>query len=335
MNDEFYLTLLSNASFEQYPQNLTGSFTVDLNREINLSGNWGVALSEMIYPNTLFNVSEANNKIIFTFSKVIRERDYFNENGQFVKALKGWEIVWKTCEIVLDPNHYHSVEFLIDSINALCTKKFKCTMFEKGLTGGKHCTVAKNLDSFKKFFSEGGSSDFTETSKRTNAVDELDRFKGKVSSSENPYPESLMTVSLEGRLCVQLGFTPENNIFELRGKVSPFPTHIDFGIPSQFFCYVDIVEPQFVSGSQAKVLKIVKALEKNSLFGDTESKEILNRNYLGLSKKRFHQISVDIRDATGRIVPFAFGNSMLQLHFQKRNSANENEQNKKHLIIQH
>jgi hypothetical protein len=52
MSDQFYVTLLSNASQKLYPENTIGAFTVELARTINLApdGNWEVGLCEFTCP---------------------------------------------------------------------------------------------------------------------------------------------------------------------------------------------------------------------------------------------------------------------------------------------
>jgi hypothetical protein len=52
MFDQFYVTLLSNASQKLYPENTIGAFTVELARPIDLRpvGHWEVGLCEFTYP---------------------------------------------------------------------------------------------------------------------------------------------------------------------------------------------------------------------------------------------------------------------------------------------
>ena len=54
MNSEFFLTLPSNT---QLPENKTGSFKVRLPQTIVLDGDWEVALVEIMYPHTWYNIN--------------------------------------------------------------------------------------------------------------------------------------------------------------------------------------------------------------------------------------------------------------------------------------
>ena len=61
--DSFTIELVSNASFNCYPNNSLSSFTNFLPEQIHLKGEWEVAISEISYPCLYQNVTEGN----FTF----------------------------------------------------------------------------------------------------------------------------------------------------------------------------------------------------------------------------------------------------------------------------
>ena len=61
--DSFTIELVSNASFNCYPNNSLSSFTNFLPEQIYLKGEWEVAISEILYPSLYQNVTEGK----FTF----------------------------------------------------------------------------------------------------------------------------------------------------------------------------------------------------------------------------------------------------------------------------
>ena len=61
--DSFTIELVSNASFNCYPNNSLSSFTNFLTEQIHLKGEWEVAISEIPYPSLYQNVTEGK----FTF----------------------------------------------------------------------------------------------------------------------------------------------------------------------------------------------------------------------------------------------------------------------------
>lgn len=68
MTKDFYITLVSNSSLDYYPENKTNSFTTQLPQYIILEGEWSVAIVEIQYPFTLFNVTKNNNKIYVKYN---------------------------------------------------------------------------------------------------------------------------------------------------------------------------------------------------------------------------------------------------------------------------
>lgn len=62
--EDFYLTLLSNSSFDVHPDNKTSSFTACLPKHISLTGSWSVSLAEIHYPMTFDNVLQGDNYFI-------------------------------------------------------------------------------------------------------------------------------------------------------------------------------------------------------------------------------------------------------------------------------
>jgi hypothetical protein len=60
---DFYLTLLSNASMDIYPDNKTSCFNVHLPKTITLNGHWCLAITEIHYQHNILNVTEGNNTV--------------------------------------------------------------------------------------------------------------------------------------------------------------------------------------------------------------------------------------------------------------------------------
>lgn len=94
---EFYLTLLSNSSLDYYPENKTSSFTVHLPNKLILSNVWEVAIVEIHYQYTFFNVTENNNQINIEISNNENDKDSFN--------------------LEIEPGYYDDVEDIVFQVN--------------------------------------------------------------------------------------------------------------------------------------------------------------------------------------------------------------------------
>lgn len=103
---DFYLTLISNSSMNYFPENKTNSFTVHLPSYITLNGKWEVALVEIHYPFTFFNITDNNNSI---FVK------YYNDEDTHIEKL--------------DTGYYDNIDDLIKIINS----KLKSYLNQKDL----------------------------------------------------------------------------------------------------------------------------------------------------------------------------------------------------------
>lgn len=128
-NDDFYVTLASNACLKYYPDNKTSYFKTLLNRPLYLE-NYQVALSEIIFPTRICNIFDNNNTIFFGpfFSAHIpvQNRKTTSYLRQFI-----------SCKI--PKGIYENIETLIDVINASVIKRSGWDENMLELSDGKVC----------------------------------------------------------------------------------------------------------------------------------------------------------------------------------------------------
>ena len=60
----FYLTLPSNASLNEFPNNKTTSYRVKLQQSIDLEGVWEVGLYSISYPNTWYTLQNGVDTVV-------------------------------------------------------------------------------------------------------------------------------------------------------------------------------------------------------------------------------------------------------------------------------
>ena len=65
---------------------------------------------------------------------------------------------------------------------------------------------------------------------------------------------------------------------------------------------------------KAPLLRVVDAARN---FGDLIHRLYTTPQYVPVSKKEFNTLEIDIRDDTGRPVPFEFGKVVATLHFRR------------------
>ena len=71
--DSFTIELFSNASSQLFPNNTLSSFTNLLPEQVNLDGQWEVAISESSYPSMYQNVTEG--KFMFYDEKLSKNTE--------------------------------------------------------------------------------------------------------------------------------------------------------------------------------------------------------------------------------------------------------------------
>ena len=101
--ESFTKALVSNPSAQLFPDNTLSSFTNFLPEQLNLDGQWEVAISEITYPSMYQNVAE--RKFMFFDKKLSKSSEfYYLEPGlypsitDFVKAMN----------ILIQERHNHS-----------------------------------------------------------------------------------------------------------------------------------------------------------------------------------------------------------------------------------
>ena len=80
--ESFTIELVSNASAQLFPDNTLSSFTNFLPEQLNLDGQWEVAISELSYPSMYPNVTEG--KFMFFDKKISKSSEfYYLESGLY------------------------------------------------------------------------------------------------------------------------------------------------------------------------------------------------------------------------------------------------------------
>ena len=88
----FYLTLPSNGSLNEFPNNKTTSYRVKLPQSIDLEGVWEVGLYSISYPNTWYTLQKGVDTHLFyadrtgLFQQAIMDYGYYQSMQELIKA---------------------------------------------------------------------------------------------------------------------------------------------------------------------------------------------------------------------------------------------------------
>ena len=125
--ESFTIELISKASAQLLPVNTLSSFTNFLPEQLNLDGQWEVAISEISYPSMYQNVTEG--KIMFFDKKLSNSSEFF----------------------YLEPGLYPSITDIVEAMNFLIQERHNQT---------ENCIkvkVSRRTQKFEIYLANGGS----------------------------------------------------------------------------------------------------------------------------------------------------------------------------------
>jgi hypothetical protein len=117
---------------------------------------------------------------------------------------------------------------------------------------------------------------------------------------------------ITGRMSIILGFGGKE-IKIVKTTMSPYVADLH-GLTA-IFAYCNIVQPQIVGDTNAKLLRSVPVEGK---MGDVVTKTFTNIQYVPVQTKSFEDIEILLRDDTGDPVSFERGKVLATLHFRQQ-----------------
>ncbi len=125
---QFYVTLPSTSSVKFFPDNKLSSFTTRLHTPLRLKGEWEIALVEINYPRTWYNVSGDTCKVFY--------RGRFDEDLEYVQ---------------LSPGYYESAEEILHELRRVLPEYVKRNLNMYIKTQSRKCVINCSNGSGLKF----------------------------------------------------------------------------------------------------------------------------------------------------------------------------------------
>lgn len=277
---DFYAYLPSNASPEIYPDNKTSQFKIEFCKRLELFERWEVALMELAYPNTIFNVRDGHN-YIKVFNPLSHNTHLTSPETKGVS----YEVTGASDDVT-----FRSVEqtFIVPAGYYASQDLFLAALHEslKSLERKRPNDVPQSIMGI----SEEG-------------------FFEIVHSKAHPG----LTFEFAPTLAHQLGLPSPGPFRHMRGT-----TYIDLslGVPSQLFLYCDLISDQITGHMRAPLLRTVPT-NIEAKFGSTTYYHCEHPIYFDLKTKSFDSVEINIRDDSGKLVPFVYGTSNALVHFKQ------------------
>ena len=116
---------------------------------------------------------------------------------------------------------------------------------------------------------------------------------------------------VDGKMSIILGFGGKKTKIT---KTIESAYEADLRSITTIYVYNDIVQPQIVGDTSAKLLKTIPVEGK---YGDVITKTFTNIQYVPIQTKSFEDMEILLRTDTGEPVPFERGKVVVTLHFRQ------------------
>jgi len=290
--NNFYIHLSSNTKNKSDNTNTIGNFVTRLPRKINLADGWEVALTEVSYTKSWYNLFE-DQKITLLCRKSESKRTKWLKAGNYDVEHLFHRLNHLLKEFKQDDFEYHEIRNAPPEHISELTPKFS---YDKS-TNKVKITLGKIL------FSDG-TTNYVYPKLPGLLIDMLGL------SYTNTNPQNLDYNSIIGSNLDEIDTIKKGNTVLNFGELN-----LNAGIHS-IFLYCDLIQPVLVGHREVQLLRNVE-IPNILRFGDQVVLKYQTPYYYQLLRNEFETIEIDIKDDTNRQLDFAFGRTSLSLHFRK------------------
>ena len=292
---QFYLTLPSNSSALYYPNNTVAKFTTRLHKTFDLTGEWEVAMTELIYPHSWYTVGRGQNR----FGSICR--GCIPNVPVYLRASRSYAF-----DMEIPVGYYDDVESIVREMNTAVKKEFArmLVLMRRAVTRRP---------------SRGGQTSTSTEIKIEEWAEPNFRFDPITRRVISKVPRT-SRITFSDKLKDILGVETSNasNDYDNQTNVarlvnSQRVSDLEAGMHSMYV-YCDLVEHVPVGDTAAPLLGIVDTEGK---AGETIKKSFDRPRYIPLQKKTFDSLEIFISDAYGKPIPFENGTSTVTLHFRR------------------
>ena len=285
--DEFTVHVISSASMEIFDQNTLASFRNFFNDEIQLSGDWRVALSEIIFPTKIQHVV----------------------NGDLIAySLKGYEEsqrISSDANVISRPYSGEKFSFMTGNFETVAQLLFtiKRTV---GLPNFSFHEI-KSTGKYEILFGKNEGITFP-----SEEIPSIVGFTG-IPDKHGVHIGYKMNTATSNKLMKS---------DETKAFYGEFPADLCAG-KHLIFIYTNIIEYQYVGDAKAPLLPVIDSKQrlKNGSVCELESTHrtvFSNLDYKKLLSNTIQSISIELRTEKGQLVPFSgTGKVILTLQFKK------------------
>ena len=277
----FYLTLPSNSSEKYYPDNTLANFKTKLHNDVALSGEWEVALVDIMYPRNWYNVSDQYLRI--SCNGCMRMTPAPTPGEKYPTDIE--------IHVGIPSGYYFSMIELVEAIRTQITKAFRRPIAAWSGGGGTERYVEEAYWPRIKYNAHNKKVVLTVQPQMT--ITFSDQLQRILAIEPFTFSDAEMTVK-------------SSNTCDIEGGLHAI------------YVYCDVLECVPVGDTVAPLLRIVQV---NGVQGEMTHIQYDQPRYAPLQKKKFDTIEIDIRDDAGEKILFDSGKLIVTLHFRKAKEA--------------
>jgi hypothetical protein len=324
-HEDLYVDLFSNSSLDLYPNNRVSSFTVKLDRAVEVNGPFECALAQMITP----SMTEVNLKnaqiVISTFPETLLQKtkgklqektvpyNSAEHKRMFIERPKAMVLPTYEPKASVSNKKYSFVHTIPEKENfgvGSDVVKYINQLF--------HGEEKSDNEAFNEVIK---SRMYTENQPRSYES----RFLATLKSEDNGtlrivHRDSDVEIAISGNIARVLGFTVTEDtwiIFQAQGLYQlKTPIDLNASRPSLISVYTNIILPHRVGDTSAPLIRACTIPQKqHNTFLNFEFDSM---HYLPVALKYIQEIQVEVRGNDGELIPFEAGILYLRLHFRPR-----------------
>jgi len=277
---DFYLHLISDASLDYYPSNVISNFTTKFSREINLKGQWQVALCNISYHKTWGNISTRDEGGCLL--RLYQKTNTLEPKGKL--------------HAMLEPGQYSTPQSLIDALLKAFTN---IKQGEEEFNLEDILSITHNVHTNKLSFGMKQNSYGCDALKLTLSPTILNLMGHHEYTNTKSRDLDIRLALIPGK--EELTFT---GIVDLRSGIH------------NIFCYSSLVRNVTVGDTQAPLLRIIPVLGGD---GEYVYQTFEDRQYLPVVTNNFNTANSLIGDRFGNKIKFEHGSApvILVLHLKR------------------
>jgi hypothetical protein len=281
MKDSFYIRLPSNVKVGSgFESNTLATYITKLATPQMLSKNYEVALAEISYTNSWYNINTDQEMYVVDDSEQpISDTIVYLRAGRYESQKAILDLLNRLLLNFESHNAILSVPFIEINPNS---RRVSIISGKKRDGAQIYLKFGRELSALLGFDSEYFDKQMKYDTENTNSTEAIEIHNQVVQGRQNA-----------------------NFNYELSG-----------GIHS-LYVYSNIVEPSLVGDSYSQLLRIV-SVPRKSEFGDQIVLTYESPQYFKLLTREFQTIEMSIKDDTGSDIKFRFGRSVCTLHFREK-----------------